>query len=285
MRRATALAMRVLVATDLSESSAVALREGAALASSPSDALAAVHVLPPFKTVSAAVLDLSAADVSARAARAVRSQVAKITDRRHDIEVFIDEGYAHVHILQRAEAWHADVVVVGTHGRLGLAHVLGGVAERVARGGRCRVLVARPQSTRGWVLVATNLSQRSLRAVTVAADEARRRGARLKVVQSVGFVELEMIYVLDLESSLTSRTSAAQLLSETIAGLGVTAECDVLERSPAAAIVGEAEEIGAELIVVGARGATSLSPLTELAPGGVTDRVVRHALCSVLIVP
>jgi nucleotide-binding universal stress UspA family protein len=276
--------MRVLVATDLSESSTVALREGAALASPPSDALAAVHVLPPFQTVSAAVLDLSAADVSARAARAVRGQVAKVTDR-HDIEVFIDEGYAHVHILQRAEAWHADVVVVGTHGQLGLARVLGGVAERVARGGRCRVLVARPQSTRGWVLVATSLSQRSLRAVTVAADEARRRRARLKVVQSVGFAALEMIYVLALEQPLSARASAAQLLSKTIAGLGVTAECDVLERSPAAAIVGEAEEIGAELVVVGARASTSLSPLTELAPGGVTDRVVRHAPCSVLIVP
>jgi len=276
--------MRVLVATDLSESSSVALREGAALASLQSDALAVAHVLPPYQTISAAVRDLSAADVAARATRAVRDQAAKVVGRRA-IEVFVDEGYAHVHILQRAEAWRADVVVVGTHGQLGLARVLGGVAERVARSGRCRVLVARPQSTRGWVLVATNLSPRSLRAVTVAADEARRRGARLKVVQSVGVAALEMVNFLDLERSLSSRTAAAQLLSETIAGLGVTAECDVLERSPAPGIIDEAEKLPAELVVVGAREPTPLSELAELAPGGVSDRVVRHAPCSVLVVP
>jgi nucleotide-binding universal stress UspA family protein len=75
------------------------------------------------------------------------------------------------------------------------------------------------------------------------------------------------------------------LLSKTIAGLGVTAECAVLDRSPAAAIVDEAERIGAELVVVGARGAVPLSELADLAPGGVTDRVARHAPCSVLVVP
>jgi nucleotide-binding universal stress UspA family protein len=94
-----------------------------------------------------------------------------------------------------------------------------------------------------------------------------------------------MIYVLALERSRSPRASAAQMLSETVAGLGVTAECAVLDRSPAAAIVDEAEEIGAELVVVGARGATPVADLAELAPGGVTDRVVRHAPCSVLVVP
>jgi nucleotide-binding universal stress UspA family protein len=45
--------MRVLVATDVSDAADLALREGAALASTPADELAVVHVLPPARLVHA----------------------------------------------------------------------------------------------------------------------------------------------------------------------------------------------------------------------------------------
>jgi nucleotide-binding universal stress UspA family protein len=48
-------------------------------------------------------------------------------------------------ICQAAEREHADLVVIGSHGRTGLAHVfLGSVAERVVRHAPCPVLVVRP---------------------------------------------------------------------------------------------------------------------------------------------
>ena len=47
-------------------------------------------------------------------------------------------------ICQAAEREHADLVIMGSHGRTGLAHiVLGSVAERVVRHASCPVLVAR----------------------------------------------------------------------------------------------------------------------------------------------
>jgi nucleotide-binding universal stress UspA family protein len=45
-------------------------------------------------------------------------------------------------IIQQAEEWGADLIVIGTHGRSGLYHFLmGSVAEHVARKSACPVLI------------------------------------------------------------------------------------------------------------------------------------------------
>jgi nucleotide-binding universal stress UspA family protein len=47
-------------------------------------------------------------------------------------------------ILDVAAEWHADVIVLGSHGRRGLERfMLGSVAESVARHARCSVLIVR----------------------------------------------------------------------------------------------------------------------------------------------
>jgi nucleotide-binding universal stress UspA family protein len=50
-------------------------------------------------------------------------------------------------VLRHAEQIHADVIVMGTHGRRGVRRlVIGSVAERVLRFSRCPVLLMRVQS-------------------------------------------------------------------------------------------------------------------------------------------
>jgi nucleotide-binding universal stress UspA family protein len=47
-------------------------------------------------------------------------------------------------ILDLASEWHADLIVLGSHGRRGLQRfMLGSVAESVARGAYCSVLIVR----------------------------------------------------------------------------------------------------------------------------------------------
>lgn len=278
--------MRVLVATDLSDAADVALREGAALASNPQDVLAVVHVLPPLpfiKMWSPDVVD-GVERNAVRASEAVRRRSIAVTGGR--AEVFVEDGVDYAAIVKRAEAWRADVIVVGSRGRSGLARAFGGVADRVLRSAHCSVLVARPCAARGWVLSATDMSDPSFHAVTAAAGEARRRSAQLEVVHSVGLLDVEASYLIELGTPSITPTPrvyevAARELSDRVARLGVQARCKVLDRPAAAAIVAECEAIGAELVVVGARGATGLGVLSF---GGVADKVARAAPCSVLVV-
>lgn len=53
-------------------------------------------------------------------------------------------GIPYIEIVKRAEEIHADMIVIGTHGRTGMKHLLiGSVAERVVRTAPCPVLTVR----------------------------------------------------------------------------------------------------------------------------------------------
>ena len=56
------------------------------------------------------------------------------------------EGQAAAAIIGRAKQIQADIIVIGTHGRSGLPHMLlGSVAEKVVRAASCPVLTIRPE--------------------------------------------------------------------------------------------------------------------------------------------
>jgi nucleotide-binding universal stress UspA family protein len=52
----------------------------------------------------------------------------------YKVWTFVEEGKPYETILKVAEEWEADLIVLGTHGRTGLSHLLmGSVAEKVIR--------------------------------------------------------------------------------------------------------------------------------------------------------
>ena len=52
----------------------------------------------------------------------------------HPIETFIEEGYPYEVILESADLWQADLIVIGTHGRTGISLLMmGSVAKKDSR--------------------------------------------------------------------------------------------------------------------------------------------------------
>jgi nucleotide-binding universal stress UspA family protein len=278
--------MRVLVATDLSDAADAALREGAALASSSVDSLGVVHVLDPVRLADSYVPSAveTRLAILARASAALSARTARYF--RRPAELFVEGGTDSVGILRRAEEWRADVVVVGSSGRSAGAHALGRVAEAVVRSASCDVLVARDGDGRGWVLATTDLTERSFPAIRAAANEARRRGAKLEVVHAIGFLDAEVSYLVALGTPSIAPPPnvfevTARRLSQCVAGLQVDASCRVIDRPAGPMIVREAAALRAELVVVGSHGRSAFA---RLGPSGVLEKVLHTAPCSVLVV-
>lgn len=77
------------------------------------------------------------------AMQSLRQIVAAIEQAPGKVEAHVVEGATIVEMIREyAEEVGADLIVMGTHGRTGVAHVfLGSVAERTLRGSPCPVLV------------------------------------------------------------------------------------------------------------------------------------------------
>jgi nucleotide-binding universal stress UspA family protein len=80
----------------------------------------------------------------AEARHALEACLTRVQDAGVDGEVALVHGVPWREIVAMARDRQTDLVIMGTHGRTGLAHVLmGSVAERVVRQGPCPVLVSR----------------------------------------------------------------------------------------------------------------------------------------------
>jgi nucleotide-binding universal stress UspA family protein len=54
--------------------------------------------------------------------------------KEYKVKTFVEEGIPYEVILNVAKEWDADIIVLGTHGRTGLSHlIMGSVAEKVIR--------------------------------------------------------------------------------------------------------------------------------------------------------
>lgn len=78
---------------------------------------------------------------------------------RYEVDVMM--GDPGVEVLRAAKRWGANLIVMATHGRKGLRHlVLGSVAEQVVRDASCPVLTVSPKTTGGVALPKRSRTER-----------------------------------------------------------------------------------------------------------------------------
>lgn len=140
---------RILVATDFSDASEAAVRYGRALAEAFGAALDVLHVMEdPFifaPTSEGYLPPPHYFDELEKAARDRLEQVIPPADRpKLKAKLAIKKGSPFVEIVRYAKDADIDLVVMGTHGRGPIAHMLmGSVAEKVVRKAPCPVLTVR----------------------------------------------------------------------------------------------------------------------------------------------
>jgi len=286
--------MRILVATDLSDAAAEAVRQAHAHALWTNGRLAVCHVVPQLAAASVLFPQdhgpqaLSTLDLRERLTQMVGDNVVALTGLRpEDFDVFIDEGTVYAEIVRRAEAWGSDLIVVGSRGSTAFTRLLlGNVAEKVVRYAACPVLVARPSHDKGCVVAATDLSDPSLPAVEAAARAARLRGASLKVLHVVEISDVGSMFGMPITVARPAgfaETQAAlrKQLEDAMVRYGATGEAILADGPPAATIVRLSEELSAGLVVVGTHGRTGVP---RMLIGSVAETVVRSAACSVQVV-
>lgn len=76
------------------------------------------------------------------ASKKLLNKIADSIGDEHTIYTFHKIGNPKDEILNTAEEWNADIIILGTHGRTGFDHFISGsVAEKVVRKARCPVLI------------------------------------------------------------------------------------------------------------------------------------------------
>ncbi len=134
---------KICCAVDFSEPSRFAMLEAADLAKRFGANLALVHVYEAPPTISSVpeVLEQAKREMD-RKMESWRAEAERLAGRPVQAEVVAGEAAAE--IVRFAKERFMELVVLATHGRTGVKHlVLGSVAEKVVRQADCEVLVVR----------------------------------------------------------------------------------------------------------------------------------------------
>lgn len=149
---------KILLTTDLSEFSLAAMDYAFSFGLLYASKLYVLHVVDPV----APALTVNGFDIDTgiyvnRAEQEGRDDLREFVEKHITPDIALTEivcsGAPAEEITRFAEEESIDLIVMATHGRTGLSHiVMGSVAEKVMRSSRVPVLVVKPQSVQDTIL-------------------------------------------------------------------------------------------------------------------------------------
>ncbi len=285
--------MRVIVATDGSEDANTAVEWTRRLPLAPDTRLLALAVVPPPVLPAMPEWRTEALTAAVRAAHEATDHVAQQLGPA--VETRVAQGDARAVLIDVAGAWGADLLVLGASGRGAVKEFLfGSVSLAVARHAPCPVLVCKG-------------SPRAVRTVTIAHDGSPGARDALRFVMRLPLPATTHARLIGVADSRPNPTTTPGRIGPTVRAAANEVEWArrrALERalapevallrarvslvdvsvnvgSPAAEIARYADVTETDLLVVGARG---LGTLERLVLGSVSESVLRHAACPVLVV-
>jgi nucleotide-binding universal stress UspA family protein len=289
----------ILVATDFSDTAAVAVDWAAELARQQEARIELVHAVtvPPSTGGFVPVGPQFSEQVQQAALDRLRETAAVLTGRGIAVDTWLGVGTPSQVLLERADKLAPELIALGTRGLSGLSHVLlGSTAQRVVQGARCPVLSVHPQDLGRHrvirsILVPTDFSDDAERAIHAAlrilAPLETEDSARLTLIHAFN-LPIEYTAYGPIPTSIhflrDTGLEAERRLQEAVEGLareGLTVDWVAREGDPVAVIAQEAEARGVDLIAMGTHGRSGLA---HLFLGSTAERVVQHSPCPVLTV-
>jgi len=277
---------KILVAVDSSESSKNALHQAFKLANEEKCWITVTSVVPPYE---GEIEILGVKDIKAALRKPcddALGEVEKIAkNERMLVKTVCEEGEVYERIVDLADAENCDVIVMGRRGLRRIERTLiGSVTARVIGHTQRDVLVVPNGTTVGWktIVLATDGSKYSAAAAERAIAFAKSYGGELKVLSVVDvpteFYAEAPKAVEDLVQKAKGFVADVKKQAE---AAGVPAETFVMEAEAYRAVNNLAQEQKANMIVLGSHGRTGLR---RLLMGSVTEAVIGHASCPVLVV-
>lgn len=179
-------------------------------------------------------------------------------------------------ILEVAQEKNCDTLILGNKGSSKIpGFALGGVTENVLRHADRAVFIVKGRSDFSKILVAydgSKYAQKALNYAVQLGEKYKSKITLLSVVQT-------MLTKIQEEAA---KSIGERVVSEAESHVkGVSTDKKVEVGHPAKTIIDFAKEGDYDLIVLGSRG---LNPVKRFVLGSVSDKVARHAQCSVLII-
>ncbi len=282
---------RILLATDFSPASVVALPYAIAFGRHFGSKLYLAHVIPPeaYSLIPEGERDSALEKAQAHMGEQMDGLRAQTLLRGITHEGLVDHGEVWPMLSAMVQEHKIDLIVIGTHGRRGVEKLLlGSTAEEILRCAKTPVLMVGPETSiaaktearLGRILYATDFSRASEPAMHYASFLASEYGAELFFLHIAEDVWKE---------PLSTRMQAADFFQmrfreeHLVLEEGCRPEFQVEFGPIAERVLEAAGKLHIELIVLGVRGAHHPRVAAHL-PGPTAYDVVSQARCPVLVV-